>query len=164
MAQGIFIGIGGSGVKSLAKLKAKIYESYTDKEKFNEDNSFIFIDTDLNDIAKIQSDPNLTRMYGGKQIIDQNNEFISIGSTNPFNERQNAISSDEESGRHLKTWMILQGEGNYTPIKTSLTDGASAMRMDGRTTIFKFAETRIIPSIEKAFKKLKRICWNKNFQ
>lgn len=157
MAQGIFIGIGGSGIKSLARLKAKIYESYTDKELFNEDNSFIFIDTDLNDIAKIQSDPNLTRMYGGRQIIDQNNEFIPIGSTNPFNERQNAISSDDESARHLKTWMILQGEGKYTPIKTSLTDGASAMRMDGRTTIFKFAETRIIPSIEKAFKKLKRI-------
>ena len=156
MAQGIFIGIGGSGVKSLARLKAKIYESYTDKDKFNDENSFIFIDTDINDIAKIQSDPNLTRMYGGKQIIDQNNEFIPIGSTNPFNERQNAISSDDPAGKHLKTWMILQGEGKYTPIKTSLTDGAGAMRMDGRTTIFKNSG-KIISSIEKAFKKLKRI-------
>lgn len=31
MALGIYIGIGGSGVKSLARLKAKIHESYTDK-------------------------------------------------------------------------------------------------------------------------------------
>jgi len=80
MAQGIFIGIGGSGVKSLARLKAKIYESYQDKKVFNKENSFIFIDTDVNDIGKIQFDPNLTRMYGGRQIIDIN-EFIPIGAT-----------------------------------------------------------------------------------
>ena len=156
MAQGIFIGIGGSGVKSLARLKAKIYESYADKEEFSKKNSFIFIDTDINDISKIQSDSNLTRVYGGRQIIDLN-EFIPIGSTNPYNVRQNAISSNDKSGGHLKTWMILQGEGKYTPLQTSLTDGAAAMRMDGRTTIFKFAETHIIPAIERAIKKVKKI-------
>ena len=32
MKPGIFIGIGGSGVKSLSKLKAKIYNSYKDKK------------------------------------------------------------------------------------------------------------------------------------
>ena len=47
MAQGIFIGIGGSGVKSLARMKAKIYESYADKEAFIKDNSFIVIDTEI---------------------------------------------------------------------------------------------------------------------
>lgn len=156
MAQGIFIGIGGSGVKSLARLKAKIYESYTDKELFNKENSFIFIDTDVNDIKKIQTDSDLIRMYDGRQIIDLN-EFIPIGSTNPYNVRQNAITNKDKSGSHLKTWMILQGEGRYTPLQTSLTDGAGAMRMDGRTTIFKFAEGHIIPAIEKAIQKMKTV-------
>ena len=156
MAQGIFIGIGGSGVKSLARLKAKIYESYTDKEDFNKENSFIFIDTDLNDIKKIQADSDLIRMYGGRPIIDLN-EFIPIGSTNPYNVRQNAITNKDKSGSHLKTWMILQGEGRYTPLQTSLTDGAGAMRMDGRTTIFKFAEGHIIPAIERAIQKMKTV-------
>ena len=154
MAQGIFIGIGGSGVKSLARLKAKIYESYPNKEQFSKENSFIFIDTDINDISKIQSDSNLTRMYGGRQIIDLN-EFIQIGSTNPYNVRQNAITDKDQS--HIKTWMILQGEGKYTPLQTSLTDGAGAKRMDGRTTIFKFANTHIIPAIERAIQKMKAI-------
>ena len=156
MAQGIFIGIGGSGVKSLARLKAKIYESYIDKEQFNKENSFIFIDTDVNDIKKIQTDSDLIRMYDGRQIIDLN-EFIPIGSTNPYNVRQNAITNKDKSGSHLKTWMILQGEGRYTPLQTSLTDGAGAMRMDGRTTIFKFAEGHIIPAIEKAIEKMKTV-------
>ena len=156
MSHGIFIGIGGSGVKSLAKLKAKIYESYSDKELFSKETSFIFIDTDINDIDKIQADSNLIRMYGGRQIIDLN-EFIPIGSTNPYNVRQNAITNKDKSGSHLKTWMILQGEGKYTPLQTSLTDGAGAMRMDGRTTIFRFAETHIIPAIERAIQKMKAV-------
>jgi hypothetical protein len=156
MAQGIFIGIGGSGVKSLARLKAKIYESYADKEQFSKDNSFVFIDTDINDIAKIQADSNLTRSYGGRQIIDLN-EFIPIGSTNPYNVRQNAITNKDKAGSHLKTWMILHGEGKYTPLQTSLTDGAGAMRMDGRTTIFRFAEGHIIPAIERAIQKMKSV-------
>ena len=156
MAQGIFIGIGGSGVKSLARLKAKIYESYSDKELFSKETSFIFIDTDINDIDKIQKDSDLIRMYGGRQIIDLN-EFIPIGSTNPYNVRQNAITNKDKSGSHLKTWMILQGEGKYTPLQNSLTDGAGAMRMDGRTTIFRFAETHIIPAIERAIQKMKAV-------
>jgi hypothetical protein len=156
MAQGIFIGIGGSGVKSLARLKAKIYESYTDKEEFSKENSFIFIDTDINDHGKIQSDPELTRMYGGRQIIGLN-EYIPIGATIPFNVRQNAITNKDESGSHLKTWMILQGEGKYVPKQNKLTDGAGARRMDGRTAIFKYGESHIIPAIQTAIKKMKTV-------
>ena len=154
MAQGIFIGIGGSGVKSLARLKAKIYESYIDKEQFNKENSFIFIDTDINDIGKIQSDPNLTRMYDGRQIIGLN-EFIPIGATIPFNVRENAITRNDKSGSHLKTWMILNGEGLYVPKQNKLTDGAAARRMDGRSAMFKYGETHIIPAIETALKKMR---------
>jgi len=91
MKPGIFIGIGGSGVKSLSKLKAKIYNSYKDKEQFDKENSFIFIDTDLNDITKIQSDETLIRMLDGKKPIGMN-EFIQIGKTVPSHVRRRANS------------------------------------------------------------------------
>jgi hypothetical protein len=64
---GIFIGLGGAGVKSLARLKAKMYALYKESDalsKFDE-YSFVFIDTDANDISAInQSDDLLTRMDG----------------------------------------------------------------------------------------------------
>ena len=46
---GIFIGLGGAGVNSLARLKAKMYVLYKDSDalaKFDE-HSFIFIDSNL---------------------------------------------------------------------------------------------------------------------
>lgn len=155
MAQGIFIGIGGSGVKSLARLKAKIYESYTDKELFNKENSFIFIDTDFGDIQKIQTDPILTRMYGNRQIIGMN-EFIPIGNTIPSNVRRQAIAVKTKSGEHLKTWMIMPGEGGYKPLEQSLQKGAGAQRLDGRTSLFQYVETDIIPKIETAINKMQQ--------
>ena len=155
MAQGIFIGIGGSGVKSLARLKAKIYESYTDKELFNKENSFIFIDTDFGDIQKIQTDPILTRMYGNRQIIGMN-EFIPIGNTIPSNVRRQAVAVKTKSGEHLKTWMIMPGEGGYKPLEQSLQKGAGAQRLDGRTSLFQYVETDIIPKIETAINKMQQ--------
>lgn len=47
---GIFLALGGSGIKSLARLKAKIYAEYSDKSLFEEKNTFPFIDTDNNDV------------------------------------------------------------------------------------------------------------------
>jgi|GEM_PF-6634476 len=44
---GIFIALGGSVTQSLAQLKAKIYAEYSDKSLFEQENSFLFIDTDL---------------------------------------------------------------------------------------------------------------------
>lgn len=156
MNPGIFIGIGGSGVKSLAKLKAKIYNSYKDKEQFDKENSFIFIDTDLNDITKIQSDETLIRMLDGKKPIGMN-EFIQIGRTVPANVRRRANSIKGPSSDHLKSWMIMEGEGKYTPIDRSLSDGAGAMRMDGRTSVFENVDTLIIPKIQTAITKMLKI-------
>jgi hypothetical protein len=48
---GIFIGLGGAGVKSLARLKSKMYALYKESDllaKFDE-HSFIFIDKDRNE-------------------------------------------------------------------------------------------------------------------
>lgn len=42
---GIYIALGGSGIKSLARLKAKIYAEYSDKSLFEQENNFLFIYT-----------------------------------------------------------------------------------------------------------------------
>lgn len=41
---GIFIAIGGSGIKSIAPLKAKIYAEYLVKSLFEQENNFVVID------------------------------------------------------------------------------------------------------------------------
>lgn len=58
---GIFIGLGGAGVKSLARLKTKMYALYKESDvlaKFDE-HSFIFIDTDRHDIERINKSDDL---------------------------------------------------------------------------------------------------------
>jgi len=42
---GIFIALGGSGIKSLALSKAKIYAEFSDKSLFEQENNFLVIDT-----------------------------------------------------------------------------------------------------------------------
>ena len=41
---GLHIAHGGSRIKSLARLKAKIYAEYSDKSLFEHENAFLFID------------------------------------------------------------------------------------------------------------------------
>ena len=41
---GIYISLGGAGIKSLSRLKAKIYAEYIDKSLFEHENAFLFID------------------------------------------------------------------------------------------------------------------------
>jgi hypothetical protein len=52
---GIFISLGGAGVKSLARLKVKMSALYKESDAFAkfDEHSFIFIDTDANDIDRI---------------------------------------------------------------------------------------------------------------
>jgi hypothetical protein len=37
----IYISLGGAGIKSLARLKAKIYAEYSDKSLFEQENIFL---------------------------------------------------------------------------------------------------------------------------
>jgi hypothetical protein len=38
-SNGIYIALGGAGIKSLARLKAKIYAQYSDKSEFEQENA-----------------------------------------------------------------------------------------------------------------------------
>ena len=138
MHQGIYIGLGGSGIKALVKLKAKIYQYYKTENKlpdFTKQTSFIFIDTDINDFEKINSNESLIYLFDGKSPIELY-EKICIGDTIPAAVLAHANNYVGDDNTRLKSWMILENEGRYRPIHSNLSNGAGAMRMDGRTALF----------------------------
>ena len=82
MQPGIFIGIGGTGMKTLSQLKAKIRSQFNSNEEMYKDNHFIFLDTDNKTYDLVQADPTLINSFDGRQPIDTN-ELIFLGETNP---------------------------------------------------------------------------------
>ena len=152
---GIYIALGGSGIKSLARLKAKIYAEYSDKSLFEQENTFLFIDTDLNDVQKLNQNVSFLELFGGKPVIGLN-EFIPLGDAIPYAIRKAAIDLHSKESEHLKSWCIMPGEGRYNPLQCSLTNGSGAQRMDGRLTFFK-GQHIVIAAIERAIIKLKTI-------
>lgn len=156
MHQGIYIGLGGSGIKALAKLKAKIYQYYKTENKlqeFTNETSFIFIDTDSIEFKNINSNESLIYLFDGNSPIEQY-EKIDIGNTIPAVVLANANNCVGDDNTRLKSWMILEDEGNYRPIHFNLSNGAGAMRMDARIALFKHYAF-IKNAIETAVSKLR---------
>ena len=151
---GIYIALGGSGIKSLARLKAKIYAEYSDKSLFEQENTFLFIDTDLNDVQKLNQDISFLELFGGKPVIGLN-EFIPLGHAIPYAIRMAAIDLHSKESEHLKSWCIMPGEGRYNPLQCSLTNGSGAQRMDGRLALFRSGGI-VIDAIERAIIKLRK--------
>ena len=137
---GLFIGIGGSGVKSLARLKANMYQLYKNANeiaKFDE-HYFIFIDTDANDIQKINDNKILKDKLDGKSPIDVT-QFVNIGRTVPQSVRNNFIRTTrtKEETEHFFSWMISEEDNpQFRLIEQSLSNGAGASRIDGRTGFY----------------------------
>jgi hypothetical protein len=135
---GLFIGIGGSGVKSLARLKANMYQLYKNNDKLSSfnDHKFIFIDTDSNDISDINKNQNLLGKMDDKKPIEINKgEFIDIGTTVPdtFRQQFSRSSGNEKHVNHIKSWLILDDDNpDFRLIQNSLSTGAGASRIDGR--------------------------------
>ena len=74
---GIYIGLGGAGMRTLIKLKAMILEEYNnDLTSFKAQNKFIFIDSNPHDYESIQNDHSLIEAFKGKPIDDA--EFLNI--------------------------------------------------------------------------------------
>ena len=137
---GIFIGLGGAGVKSLARLKAKMYALYKDSDllaKFDE-HSFIFIDTNIDDFQYENESKELLSKLDVNTPIDFR-DFINLGRTVPYKVRENMkdYSSENGASEHFFSWMISDEDNpNYKPIRHSLADGGGCSRLDGRTTFF----------------------------
>ena len=146
MQKGIFIGLGGAGITTVARLKALLFQrAYSsDKTAMDADCSFIFYDTDKMSIRNAQSDAELQRMMGGYPVIDLGNEFIDAGAVSPYQMYQMAkysSESDEVSQRVLEWAIDPNVEGHFCFPQKKLDEGAGADRMVGRTGfVFKMRE------------------------
>lgn len=148
MANSYFIGLGGCGLKTVAQLYKKLHPLDPKGEEY----LFTFIDTDeetrnaLNSTAPASS-----------PIVNED-DFINLGATNPYQLYQSALNSNSEDSTRLKEWVIEQGvRGHLTLPNQVLAKGAKAVRMIGRTAISKFKDTIIseISNKLKVFQKMK---------
>jgi hypothetical protein len=161
---GLFIGIGGSGIKSLSKLKANMYYLYKEADlasKFKE-HQFIFIDTDSNDIRKSNEDNKLD----GEPVINTSlGEFIDIGKTVPHDLRnsKNSFSVDKDEANHFFSWMITENDNpNFSLVNRNLSSGAAASRIDGRAGFYENYQTisNQVSSAISALSKIQQQDWN----
>ena len=136
MTPGLFIGIGGTGLKTLTRLKVKIYNQYilagATKDDFERENHFIFIDTDENDKSALQNDPIVRKGY--PDLLIKNDEFINMGETNPYaiytldKEKKNLLPKP----KRMMEWVVPQGKGKFILRNQKLSKGAGAERNVGR--------------------------------
>ena len=87
----IFIGIGGQGVKTVAQIKAKVYEkrfpeataSKSRLQAMNDSYRFLFIDTDQRDIDNANKDNRESFEHGKVPFISPQTDLINLGRANP---------------------------------------------------------------------------------
>lgn len=87
----IFIGIGGSGVKTVSQIKQKVYEkrfprataSKTRLQAMNDSYRFIFLDTDQRDIDEANKSNRESFESGKVPFINPQTDLINLGRANP---------------------------------------------------------------------------------
>lgn len=87
----IFIGIGGSGVKTVSQIKSKVYEklfpnataSKTRLQAMNDSYRFIFLDTDQRDIDEANKSNRESFEYGKVPFISPQTDLVNLGRANP---------------------------------------------------------------------------------
>lgn len=87
----IFIGIGGQGVKTVAQIKAKVYEkrfpeataSKSRLQAMNDSYRFLFIDTDQRDIDNANKENRVSFEQGKVPFISPQKDLINLGKANP---------------------------------------------------------------------------------
>lgn len=119
----LYIGIGGNGVKTLAAIKRKMdsYEQFSAArgQQINNNDEFLFLDTDTKDIQEI---PN----------VDLTRDFVSLNTT-PATQYEYERTHVSDDANRFFDW--------YDPLKTGLSPhplntGAGAIRMDGRLGLY----------------------------
>ncbi len=153
----IFIGLGGSGVNTLAPLKYKIYERAKGTEMktrlqvMNETYRFIFVDTDKRDVAEA-NDKYRSLYEGGKTKFINDDELLDMGDINPY-------ISYLEAGDHpdLKiNRRIIEAcskDVAETMENRDLSFGAGAFRLQSRIA-FGRKEDKFIPMLKDKIQKL----------
>lgn len=147
----IIIGLGGSGVKSVARLKWRLKNYYkaislakdSDRERDVELNRFMsrlsFLAVDTVSYDKIlQEDPE-----GGKYIHRElsRDEYIAVGGFVPAR----YIQQQYDASPSLQSWW----NRNYNPPQNTIEDGAKRVRSLGRLALYQ-ARSRIRAEITKS--------------
>lgn len=153
MIKHIFIGLGGSGVRTLSEVKFRIYErtiAESGKNRFetmNDNYRFIFVDTDRKDVDAANFKYRTKYEGGTRQFIDFT-ELINIGDENS-RQIYNKATTDLERHRVIRESVdedVITSIGDF-----NLSSGASAVRMVSRLAFInksnKFYET-LIDNIE----------------
>ncbi len=138
--KGIFIGLGGSGVKTLAHLKAKLRQAAANRQEFEESCRFIFVDTDEKDTRRMN---NLYRAQFDDDLIDAT-ERIELGRVNPLASYLNAKSNVEKgNGNSIEKRLVevIDARGTATLKNERLVEGASANRQQGRIAVSRESDT-----------------------
>ncbi len=139
----VIIGLGGSGVKSVARLKWRLKNYYksaalqkeNDRERGVELNRFMkrlaFLAIDTVSYDKIlQEDPE-----GGRYIqreLSRNDEYIEVGGFNPGDYIKNQYGSSPD----LQQWW----DTSYHPPHKMIDDGAKRVRSLGRLALYQSRE------------------------
>ena len=133
----IFIGLGGSGVNTVATVKYKIYEKLAATAQnsrldlLNADYRFLFVDTDAEAIIR-NNNYYSTRYENGKvDFIDPENELIDLGNQNP---KQIYIEASKNKNIRMNK-RIVEACDDFTAAMIPnevLRRGASAFRIKSR--------------------------------
>jgi hypothetical protein len=134
---GIFIGLGGTGMQTVARIKALLRGAYKTKDEMYNANHFIFMDTDSKTLKKINENSSLRQSLKGNKVIESH-EFFNFGETNPYASYRVAKNrNDCKKSKRFLEWTIDQDKsGNFQFRNVQLQVGAGAERMTGRTAVY----------------------------
>lgn len=141
MAKTYFIGLGGSGLKTVAELYKKLRHSPDAN-----DYMYTYIDTDNHTKDFINTD----------EVIIKERDFVPLGNTNPFQIYSQAYKNSDPKSVRLREWAIPQKKGSLDYPNERLSDGAKAIRMIGRFGVYR-EEGRIKQELEGKLRVFKGI-------
>lgn len=140
----IFIGLGGSGVNTVAALKYKIYANATGEnpwQQMEENYKFLFVDTDQADIDKMNTYYKSKYESGRRPFIDPNHDLLNLGKINPW-----AVYEEARAKNAAERSSIDNAILEACPAKTAATlkpyplnQGAGAFRYNSRIAFARVA-------------------------
>lgn len=142
----IFIGLGGSGVNTVANLKYKIYSNIQGEnplKTMNENYRFLFCDTDQADVLR-KNEIYRSKFEGGrKDLIDPENDLINLGNVNPYAVYMEAKAKPANQRSGIEN-AILDSCNEKMVAKLKhypLSDGAGAFRCNSRIAFARMADS-----------------------
>ncbi len=154
----IFIGLGGSGVTTVANLKYKIYartiaaDNQTRLDSLNSTHRFFFIDTDDKAINEANTRHKKQFEEGRVRLIDDT-ERINLGDINPHAVYSTAVNEQDSEENQTITASCSQSTADSLQ-NQELNDGAGMIRMSSRIAFIRKSET-FFNGITEAYNSLK---------